>query len=86
MVCTIAAEVVRTIIQIHIQLNCLDNCRIFCLGKRIRFQACSIVATIAVRLVATKVHRLNRFMMAPLYALFFDPSARACRVGDHDNV
>jgi hypothetical protein len=62
MVCTIAAGIVRTIIQTGPQTaQLLNNCRIFCLNKRIRFQTGSIVATIAVRLVATKVSSLSCF-------------------------
>jgi hypothetical protein len=44
--------------------HCLDNCRIFCLDKRIRFQTGSIVSTIAARKVATKVSRLSLFLTA----------------------
>jgi hypothetical protein len=61
-VCTKAAGKVRTIIQPGPKTaQLLNNCRIFCLNKRIRFQTGSIVATIAVRLVATKKSSLNCF-------------------------
>jgi hypothetical protein len=58
-VCTIAADTVCSIIQVHTRLNCLD--------KRTRFQAGSIVAAIPLRLVATKKSSLSRFMTAALY-------------------
>jgi hypothetical protein len=66
-VCTIAAGIVRTKIQTIHRINCLNNRRILCLDKRIRFQTSSIVATIAVRLIATKKSSLSCFMTASLY-------------------
>jgi hypothetical protein len=48
-VCTIAAGIVRTIIQIRRRLNRLDNRRILCLDKRIRFQTGSTVSTVPQR-------------------------------------
>jgi hypothetical protein len=83
------AEKLNSLLHTHSIFRWLDllNKRItHCLNKRIRFQAGPIVATIPLRLVATKKPSLTRFMTASLYALSRPFRARSGRVGDHNNV
>jgi hypothetical protein len=78
MVCTVAAGIVRAIIHNSASpqmSQLLNNCWIFCLNKRIRFQTGSIVATIALRLVATIVQ--------PSWLLMASPQCRETALHNH---